>query len=111
MFEYLFSPANIGTLKLKNRIIMPSVHHYYSPDGYVNERLVRYYATRAKGGVAMVTLGGCAVSQTGKLGGMVCLSDDKFMPKLQATHRRRTRGVAPRRPCSYSTAEGTAAPK
>jgi 2,4-dienoyl-CoA reductase (NADPH2) len=83
MFDYLFSPVKIGSLELKNRIIMPSIHHCYSPDGFVNDRLVRYYADRAKGGAAMITLGACAVSQTGKLDGMVCLTDDGFIPSFR----------------------------
>ena len=52
MFEHLFSPIKIGTMELKNRIVLPPMTvGYGAPDGTVTERHRDYYEARAKGGV------------------------------------------------------------
>jgi len=83
----LFEPIKIGQLELKNRIAMPAIHHSYTPDGFVNKRLIKYYEARARGGVAMITVGGCTIDQIGPGPMMIGLHDDKFiegMSKLSA---------------------------
>ena len=82
-FQYLFKPIAIGTLQLKNRIAMPCINHSYSADGVANDRLVAYYAARAKGGVGLITVGGCAVHELGRSFQIVCIYDDKFNEGLQ----------------------------
>lgn len=55
MFPHLFSPAEIGRLKLKNRIVKaPQSSGMSNMDGTVSERLVRYYRKQAAGGSAMI---------------------------------------------------------
>ena len=61
----IFEPVKIGTMELKNRICMPAIHHCFTPDGTVNERLIKYYQTRAEGGAALITVGGCAIDRIG----------------------------------------------
>jgi len=82
-FRYLFKPITIGAMQLKNRIAMPCINHSYSKDGVANDRLVAYYAARAKGGVGMITVGGCAVHPLGRSFQIVCIYDDKFNEGLQ----------------------------
>jgi len=54
-FKNLFKPINIGSLTLKNRIVMaPMATGFFSEYGLVTERARRYYEARAKGGVSMV---------------------------------------------------------
>jgi 2,4-dienoyl-CoA reductase (NADPH2) len=90
-----FEPIKIGNLELKNRIVMPAMHLCYTPDGMVNERLIRYYETRARGGAGMVTLGGCTVDQLGSGPMMVGLHDDQFIEGLKEfTTRIRAAGAA-----------------
>lgn len=55
-YSNLFQPGNIGTCKLRNRIIMPLYPTKYSHDSRVNERMLSFYRERAKGGVAMIVL-------------------------------------------------------
>lgn len=81
-YKYLFQPIQIGRLELKNRIVMPAIHHAYTPDGFVNRRLVRYYATRAAGGAGLIIVGGCAIDRLGPGPMMISLQDDKFIPGL-----------------------------
>lgn len=79
----LFEPIKIGSLELKNRIAMPAMHLNYTPDGMVNERLIRFYETRAAGGAGLVTLGGCTIDLLGQGPLMVGLHDDRFIDGLR----------------------------
>lgn len=55
MFPNLFSPAKIGNLELKNRVLKaPQSSGMSNMDGTVSERLVRYYRKQAEGGSAMI---------------------------------------------------------
>ena len=40
----------INTMALKNRIVMPAMHLGYSQGGEVTDRLIDFYALRARGG-------------------------------------------------------------
>lgn len=54
---HLFSPLTIGNLELRNRIVMPAMGtRYPTYGGEVTDRLVRYYAERAKGGVGFIVV-------------------------------------------------------
>lgn len=54
-FPKLFEPGRIGKLELKNRILFPPmVTHLITKEGEVSDRLIDYYAERAKGGAAMI---------------------------------------------------------
>ncbi len=79
----LFEPIRVGSMELKNRIAMPAIHHFYTPDGFVNERLIKYYEARARGGVALITVGGCTVDKLGSHPMMIGLHDDKFIDGLK----------------------------
>lgn len=57
MFPHLFSPAKIGNLELKNRILKaPQSSGMSNMDGTVSERLVRYYRKQAAGGAGMIVV-------------------------------------------------------
>lgn len=48
--DKLFSPFSIGTLELKNRIVMPPMGtNFATPEGFMTERQIAYYVERAKG--------------------------------------------------------------
>lgn len=79
-FERLFSPITINGMALKNRLVMPALHHLYTPDGYATDRFNQYYWRRAEGGVALIIVGGCAFDDCGGAEAMVRLSDDSFIP-------------------------------
>lgn len=52
----LLQPGHIGTLELKNRVIMPAmgIRGTVEADGDWGDRVIAYYTARAKGGVGMV---------------------------------------------------------
>src|SRR5271167_1501584 len=54
MLEKLFSPLRIGPITIKNRIQVTPHELQYLSDGLVTERLIDYYAERAKGGVGLL---------------------------------------------------------
>jgi 2,4-dienoyl-CoA reductase-like NADH-dependent reductase (Old Yellow Enzyme family)/thioredoxin reductase len=63
----LFEPIKIGTMKLKNRIVMPAMDTNYSSEaGFVTRRLVNYHVERAKGGVGLIIVEGAYVEPRGK---------------------------------------------
>ena len=80
----LVENVQIGTLKLKNRIVMPPmVTQYGSPDGFVTERSKHYYAARAKGGVALVIIEATYIHKSGHaFVNQLGISDDRFIPGM-----------------------------
>ena len=63
----LFEPFKIGTMELKNRIIMPAMGTNFSAeDGSVTQRLKNYHVERAKGGVGLIIVEGAYVELRGK---------------------------------------------
>ena len=83
----LFEPIRIGQIDLKNRIAMPAIHHSYTPDGFVNERLIKYYETRARGGAGLITVGGCTIDTLGQGPMMIGLHADSYIEGLKALAR------------------------
>jgi 2,4-dienoyl-CoA reductase-like NADH-dependent reductase (Old Yellow Enzyme family)/thioredoxin reductase len=63
----LFEPIKIGTMKLKNRIVMPAIGtNFSSEDGFVTRALTNYHVERAKGGVGLIIVEGAYVEPRGK---------------------------------------------
>ena len=47
----LLTPVSVGTLKLKNRLVMPPMATYLTENGgFVTPALLEHYGARAKGG-------------------------------------------------------------
>ena len=53
-YPNLFSPVVIGGRTLKNRIVHASMSTHFAQGGRVTDRLIDYYANRARGGAAML---------------------------------------------------------
>ncbi len=66
-FVRLFSEGVIGTMKTKNRLVMPPmVRNYADKDGLVTERYVDHIKRIAEGGVGMMILEASFISPEGK---------------------------------------------
>ncbi|MBI4595242.1 MAG: FAD-dependent oxidoreductase [Candidatus Tectomicrobia bacterium] len=80
----LFSPIKIGTLELKNRIVMPPMGTAYeAPGGEVSQRLIEYYARRAEGGAAMIVVEIAAIDDYGvSFSDELRICDDRYIPGL-----------------------------
>lgn len=83
--ERLFSPINIGSMEVKNRIVMSPMHTDYGcDDGTISDRLQDYHVARAKGGVGLITLEMCTVSEFEPyMPKTIGLWHDKFLPGLK----------------------------
>lgn len=83
MKKALLTPGKIGTLEVKNRVVMaPMGSFYVDQDGYVDDRLIDYLAARAKGGCGTVMMEFTAVHPNGQPAGMPAIYDDSFIPGL-----------------------------
>lgn len=68
MMKYpkLFTPLKVGTLTFRNRLLSgPNMMCALNPDGSPTDYMVGYYAEKAKGGVAQVTVGDTPVEERG----------------------------------------------
>lgn len=81
-FKLLFSPIKVGTMEVRNRIVMPPMSTGYgAADGTVTEKILDYYEARAKGGVCLVIVEATAVNDVRKhLPISLGLFDDKQIP-------------------------------
>lgn len=84
-FPKLFSPFKIGSLSMKNRMVMsPMETHLCDKEGFVTEEIISYYKERALGGVGYITMENTAVDPSGRVNnGMLCIYEDKFIPGLK----------------------------
>lgn len=81
----LFEPENIGVLRLKNRIVMPPMTtNLADKSGAVTERLVNFYAERARGGVGLIIIEcACVDSPIGKISAnQLCVDRDELISGL-----------------------------
>lgn len=67
-YPKLFEPLQLGSVEVRNRIIMGSMHTGLeeAKNGY--EKMAAYYAERAKGGVGLIITGGVAPNMAGWVG-------------------------------------------
>ena len=66
MFDMMFSPMDIGTMTVKNRIVMTAAEFSLGQaNGCPTERMINYYVARAKGGVGLIIPGICRVNDMG----------------------------------------------
>ena len=87
----LASPAFIGNLELKNRMIMAAMgSNFASEDGHVSEQLTAYYEERARGGVGLIILETSAITWPAgaSMPNMIGFSKDEFIPTLQSLTQR-----------------------
>ena len=80
----LLTPARIGHVEIRNRIVMPPMTTRLSDeDGHVTDDTVNYYMARVRGGVGLVTVEMASPTKAGRhrrreLG----IHDDRFLPGL-----------------------------
>ncbi len=62
-FEQMFTPIDIGGVTAKNRIVQAPMQTNLAgyTEGEINDRLMKYYTERAKGGVGTIVVGASAV--------------------------------------------------
>lgn len=81
-FPKLFAPCNLTNLQLKNHLIMaPMTTNFATDQGFITDRLLHHYETRAKGGVGLVIVEAtCVESPRGKAFDFgLILDNDKYI--------------------------------
>ena len=67
-YPHVFAPLDLGFTRLKNRILMGSMHTGLEEAENGFERMAEYFAERARGGVAMIITGGISPNDEGGIG-------------------------------------------
>jgi len=86
-FTHILSPGRIGSLNLRNRIFMTAMgDNLAEADGMCGERTRAYYAARAKGGAALLTVGSVSVGYPvgSNCQRQVALSGDRHIPSIRS---------------------------
>ena len=79
----LSSPIRIGSMPLKNRIVMPAMHHLYTDNGYATPRFCEYYWKRVEGGAGLIIVGSCRFDDYGAKDNSMSLRTDDTVPGWQ----------------------------
>ncbi len=87
-YPHVFSPLDLGFTRLKNRILMGSMHTGLedSADGF--PRMAEYFAERARGGVGMIITGGIYPNAEAGRGSKLSTPDEAAQHRLitEAVH-------------------------
>ncbi len=78
-----FSPARLGGLELRNRLIKAATFEGKSRGGRVSDELVQLHRRMGEGGVAMTTLAYCAAEADGRLHEHMLYMDEVARPGLE----------------------------
>jgi len=65
LYPLLFQPLDLGFTRLKNRVLMGSMHTGLEEEKDGFKRMAHYYAERARGGVGLIVTGGVAPNRSG----------------------------------------------
>lgn len=85
-YKHLLSPKKIGTLELKNRMLVTAMGVALAEsDGTCGDRLIAYHEEQAKGGAALIIMGvtGVAWPVGAVQNNQTAISDDRFLPGLK----------------------------
>ncbi|MYR07049.1 NADH:flavin oxidoreductase [Gordonia sp. SID5947] len=78
-----FTPARLGPLTLRNRLIKCATFEGATPDALVTDDLIDFHREVAAGGVAMTTVAYCAVAPEGRTDRHQIWLRDEAMPGLR----------------------------
>ena len=79
----VFSPAKLGPITLRNRIIKAATFEGRTPGALVTDDLIAFHQAIAAGGVGMTTIAYCAVSPGGRTDGKQMWMRPEALPGLR----------------------------
>ena len=87
-YPHVFSPLDLGFTRLKNRVLMGSMHTGLEEAENGFPRMAEYFAERARGGVGMIITGGIAPNSEGGSGSKLSTTAESNQHRLitQAVH-------------------------
>lgn len=83
MKDVLFQPIEINEVPVRNRLCMPAMNLNYCDEYRVTDRLVEFYAERARGGVGMLVTGCATVDERSGGHHFMGAHADEFIPGLK----------------------------
>jgi 2,4-dienoyl-CoA reductase (NADPH2) len=83
MNDPIFNAIHIGTLEVKNRIYMPAMHLNMIENYEVTDRLIEFYAERARGGVGIISAGFATIDELSGSPMNIGAHKDEFIPGLK----------------------------
>ncbi|MBI2303743.1 MAG: FAD-dependent oxidoreductase [Chloroflexi bacterium] len=85
MFPHLFKEGRLGSLSIKNRIVMACIDTNYAQDSYVGQQMVDFFRERAAGGTGLVIAGAYQVDEgSGREGPLSPgIGEERFLPGLK----------------------------
>lgn len=91
MYDMMFTPMNIGTMTVKNRIVMTAAEFSLGQiNGQPTEKMMNYFEERAKGGVGLIIPGITRVNDMGAASTFTQLSmarDENIEPMREMARR------------------------
>jgi 2,4-dienoyl-CoA reductase-like NADH-dependent reductase (Old Yellow Enzyme family)/NADPH-dependent 2,4-dienoyl-CoA reductase/sulfur reductase-like enzyme len=82
MFKHLLQSGRIGSVTLKNRIVMPPmVTGFANTNGEITQQLIGYYAERAKGEVGLIIIEGSYITEERGVA-RIAIHNDQMIPGL-----------------------------
>ncbi|WP_038064900.1 NADH:flavin oxidoreductase [Thermodesulfovibrio thiophilus] len=81
----LFTPFEIKTIKMQNRIVRSATFEKMADeDGFVTEELINFYVTLARGGAGLIITGNALVHVSGRSAPkMICIHNDFYVEGLK----------------------------
>ncbi|MBC1499725.1 FAD-dependent oxidoreductase [Listeria weihenstephanensis] len=111
-YQHLFSPLTVKRMTLKNRVVMPPMGtNFAGPDGSMQEKHIKYYEQRAKGGTGLIVVENAAVEYPLGSNGttQIRMDHDSFIPGMyQLTERLHNYGACVALQINHSGASAVA---
>ena len=85
MYNHIFEPLTIRRMTMKNRVMMtPMGTNYAGQNGEINEKHIKYYEQRAKGGTGLIMVENASISSPEGSNGTTQLriDHDSYIPGL-----------------------------
>ena len=82
-----FSPASLGKLPLKNRILKAATYEGKTPDGIPGDLLLNFHKGIVQGGTAMTTIGYCTTEADGRINDQMMWMHEGIRDKLSYMNR------------------------
>ncbi len=82
MKDPLFQPIKINKMEVSNRIYLPAMHLAMAENYQVTDRLVSFYAERARGGAGIIIVGYATIDELSGNTTNIGAHDDSFLPGL-----------------------------
>lgn len=80
----LFEPCRMGNVKIRNRIVMAPMSLNLCKDGFITDRMIRFFEERARGGAGLIVIGDGIVEtpRGNNVYESVSIDDDRYIPAL-----------------------------